>query len=173
MAEKMAGSNKRGLEVSWRWFLILHLSLIINSLTSPAGFQAAAFARDERYGFFSFPCLAFYALEVFLMFLYAVIWQQVLKHMSLNFAVTNMPVTTIYPLLWGFLFFGDSVTPKKLFGALIIIAGIVIGVTGHGGNERGTAPEPGGLRKKVQAGMEALEEGTAAENAGALWEDRS
>ena len=111
--------------VSWNWFIFLHLSLLINSLPGVASKLAG------RYEVMSFPFLAFCALSIFLLFVFAVVWQQVLRHMTLTFALTNKPITIIYSLVWGALIFQEKVTPKMVIGSLIIIAGIIIGVSGN------------------------------------------
>ena len=65
-------------------------------------------------------------------FVFAIVWQQVLSHMTLTFAFTNKPITVIYSLIWGAFFFGERITPRMVVGALVILAGIVIGVSGDG-----------------------------------------
>ena len=63
---------------------------------------------------------------ILLLGIYAVIWQQVLKHLPLVFAYANKAVTVIWGLLWGYLIFSEEVTPNKVLGAVIVIAGIVM-----------------------------------------------
>ena len=120
--------NKTGsirMSVSWTWFLFLHLSLLINSLPGVASKLAG------RYEMMSVPFLAFCALSIMLLGIFAVVWQQVLRHMTLTFALTNKPVTIIYSLIWGALIFHERITLKMVIGSLIIIAGLIIGVTDH------------------------------------------
>lgn len=109
----------------WKWFLILHLSLLVNSLPGVASKLAGRF-RVLSPGF-----LFFCALSIFLLGVFAVVWQQVLRHMPLTFALTNKPVTVIYSLIWGALIFGEKIRPGMMLGAAVIIAGIVIGVSGN------------------------------------------
>ena len=113
------------MSVSWTWFLFLHLSLLINSLPGVASKLAG------RYPMMSLPFLAFCALSIGLLGFFAAVWQQVLRHMTLTFALTNKPVTIIYSLIWGALIFHEKITLKMVIGSLIIIAGIIIGVTDH------------------------------------------
>ncbi len=119
--EKPKKSGK--LEVPWTWFLILHISLIVNSLSGAASKMAG---RQE---FPSVKFFFFYGLVLVITFLFALVWQQVLRHMSLTFAFTNKPITIIWGLLWGVLFFHEKVTWKMALGSAIILAGIVIGVS--------------------------------------------
>ena len=113
------------LSVSLTWFLLLHASLLINSLPGVASKLAG------RYPVMSLPFLFFCGLSILLLGIFAVVWQQVLRHMTLTFALTNKPVTIIYSLIWGALIFHETVTPKMVVGSLIIIAGIIVGVTDH------------------------------------------
>ncbi len=115
--------NKRRLEVPMKWFLVLHLSLILNSLSG------AAAKASALHDFFSLQGLFWFGMEFVIMAAFAVIWQQVLKHMTLSFAFINKPITVIYPLIWGTLFFHEQVTPRMFLGALVILLGIVIGVS--------------------------------------------
>ena len=121
----MEEQKKSGLEVSWRWFAILHISLLINSLPGVASKLAGRF-KFLSPGFIFFCCLSIGLLGFF-----AVIWQQVLGHMSLTFALTNKPITVIYSLIWGALIFSEKIRPGMVVGSLVIIAGIMIGVSGH------------------------------------------
>lgn len=126
----IAGTGKQtgeggALSVSLTWFLLLHASLLINSLPGVASKLAG------RYPVMSLPFLFFCGLSILLLGIFAVVWQQVLRHMTLTFALTNKPVTIIYSLIWGVLIFHETVTPKMVVGSLIIIAGIIVGVTDH------------------------------------------
>ena len=111
-------------QVSWKWFLILHISLLINSLPGVASKLAGRYKMMSP-GFLFFCCLSIGMLGVF-----AVVWQQVLGHMTLTFALTNKPITVIYSLVWGALIFSEKIRPGMVAGSLVIIAGIIIGVTG-------------------------------------------
>ena len=121
--EKQQKHNK--LEVSLKWFIILHLSILLNSLAG----VASKFAG--RQVFLSFRFFFWYSMVLLITFLFALIWQQVLKNMSLTFAFTNKPISIIYALIWSVVIFGEHVTPKMVVGALVILVGIVIGVSGN------------------------------------------
>ena len=88
------------MEVPIKWFLILHLSLLLNSMAG----VASKFAGRQK--FLSFRFFLFYGLVLGITFAFALIWQQVLKNMSLTFAFTNKPITIIYALVWSVLIFG-------------------------------------------------------------------
>ena len=70
-------------------------------------------------------CL-FYGGVIFLLGVYAVVWQQIIKKLPLTLAYANKAVTVIWGLIWGLLFFGEKITPLKIAGALIVISGIAL-----------------------------------------------
>ena len=58
--------------------------------------------------------------------LYALGWQQVLKKMSLFMAYSGKAVVILWGLLWGVLLFQETITIRKIIGAVIIMFGIVL-----------------------------------------------
>lgn len=117
--------KKKKLEVPLKWFLILHVSLVVNSLAGVASKMAG------RQKFLSPGFCFYYGLVLVITFLFALVWQQVLKNMSLTFAFTNKPITMIWGILWGVMFFREKVTWNMLLGSAVILAGIMIGVSGN------------------------------------------
>ena len=57
---------------------------------------------------------------------YAIGWQQIIKRMPLTAAFANKAVTVVWGIIWGFVFFKESITPAKVVGAVLVIAGIVM-----------------------------------------------
>lgn len=49
--------------------------------------------------------------------------------MPLMVAFANKAVTVVWGIVWGWLFFGETVTVPKIIGAIIIIGGILLVVT--------------------------------------------
>ena len=60
---------------------------------------------------------------------YAFFWQQILKKMSLTVAMANKSVTVIWGIVYGWLFFRETITFNNLLGAVVIIVGIWIVVS--------------------------------------------
>ena len=110
-------------EVPLKWFLLLHLSLVVNSLAGTASKLAG------RNRFLSFGFLFWYGIMLLITMTFAVAWQQILKHMSLTFAFTNKPVTIIWGLIWGVSIFRETLTWKMILDSVIILTGIIIGVS--------------------------------------------
>ena len=118
--------KKNKLEIPLFWFFILHLTLILNSTTG----VVSKFAGRAK--FMSIRFILLYFLLMMICVSFAILWQQVLKRMSLTFAFMNRPITVIYSLLWGKFLFKEQVTPKMSIGAIVIMIGIVIGVSNDG-----------------------------------------
>ena len=51
---------------------------------------------------------------IFILFVYAVLWQQVLKSIPLSIASANKAVTIFWGMWWGFLFFNEEISIKKI-----------------------------------------------------------
>ena len=118
--------KKNRLEIPLFWFFILHLTLFLNSTTG----VVSKFAGRAK--FLSIRFFLLYTLLMMICISFAILWQQVLKRMSLTFAFMNKPITVIYSLLWGKFLFKEQVTPKMIIGAIVIMIGIVIGVSNDG-----------------------------------------
>ena len=120
-------------EVPLKWFILLHLSLVVNSLAG----TASKLAGREK--FLSFRFVFWYGVMLMITMAFAFAWQQILKNMSLTFAFTNKPITIIWGLIWGVTIFREVLTWKMILGSAIILIGIIVGVS-----DTQEAPEKGG-----------------------------
>ena len=75
--------------------------------------------------------LFFYGMNLFVLAVYAFLWQRVLKRFELSVAYANRPVVTLLEMLWGVLLFNEKMTWNMALGAVIIAAGIWVVVTEH------------------------------------------
>jgi len=66
-----------------------------------------------------------YGSVLFILFLYALLWQQVIKKMNITVAYANKAITVIWGMMWGMILFGEQISLNKIAGALIIIAGVI------------------------------------------------
>lgn len=99
-------------------FFLLHGLLLLYSFCA----VLSKLAATET--FLSIRFILFYGASVFLLAIYAVGWQQVLKSIPLSVAYANKAVTTVWGMLWGLLLFREEITVYKLVGAGIICCGI-------------------------------------------------
>lgn len=107
-----------------KWFAILHVIILIFSVNSICSKMASG------YEFLSFKWIIFYGLVVCILGFYAIAWQQVLKHLPLITTYANKAATTIWGLIWGALIFGEQITVQKVIGAIVVIIGVYLVVSG-------------------------------------------
>ena len=107
-----------------KWFAILHVIILIFSVNSICSKMASG------YEFLSFKWIIFYGLVVCILGFYAIAWQQVLKHLPLITTYANKAATTIWGLIWGALIFGEHITVQKIIGAIVVIIGVYLVVSG-------------------------------------------
>lgn len=101
-------------------FVLMHLGFLIYSLYTVTGKIAS------KYDFFSKYFIIFYSVMILILFIYAIIWQQILKFHKLSFASINKSITIIWGMLWGKLFFNEEITLKRLLSIILIVIGISI-----------------------------------------------
>ncbi len=106
--------------------LALHAVLFLYSLTGILGKMAA------EHDVLSVPFFAYYAGVIFLLGIYALAWQQVIKHLPLTTAFANKAITVLWGMLWGSLLFGEDINAWKITGGLIVAAGVILFVRADG-----------------------------------------
>ena len=116
-----------------RNLVILHIMFMIFSLGAVASKTAA---NSE---FLSLKFFFFYGLVLGGLFIYAIVWQQMLKKLPLVTAYANKAVTVVWGIIWGFVFFNEAVTVRKIIGAVIVITGVCIVVMADKDNTDGAA----------------------------------
>ena len=70
--------------------------------------------------------LIFFGLEFVLLAVYAVLWQQMIKHFELSVAYANRSMAVLWSMIWAVLFFHDEITVKNMIGVLLVTVGTVI-----------------------------------------------
>ena len=102
------------------WFLILHIALLIYSMTG-------LFSKNaSMQPFLSLPFILFYAGMVMVLGIYAILWQQVIKHLPLTTAYVNKAVTVVWGVLLGIVFFRERISAVQACACAVIIGGTVL-----------------------------------------------
>lgn len=101
-------------------FGTLHIILMLYSVSAVFSKLAA------RQPFLSIRFCVCYLAVLALLFLYAVGWQQIIKKLPLTTAFASKAVTVVWGIIWGALFFHETITIGKLAGTILIITGIII-----------------------------------------------
>lgn len=106
--------------------LMLQLVFFIYSINSVVAKLASG---QER---FSLQFMLLYGLELGILGVYAILWQQIIKKFELSIAYANKAVVLIWAMIWGTILFQEQITISKAAGILLVIAGIVILNSGKG-----------------------------------------
>ena len=83
----------------------------------------------SKQSFLSLKFILCYGSLLFIMFVYAIGWQQIIKRLPLTMAYANRAVTIVWGIIWGLLFFNEKLNLGKVIGAVIVIAGVLLYVT--------------------------------------------
>jgi len=104
-------------------YIFLHASLLLYSIGSI--FAKTAGSKE----FLSLEFVFFYGLFLLVLFVYAILWQQILKKFPLTVAFANKAIVILWGILWGYLFFNETLRWGMFLGATIIIIGIYLVVS--------------------------------------------
>lgn len=100
-------------------YVFLHLTMLLMSFTGVISKFAA------QYEFLSLPFILCYGSLIFVLGIYAVLWQQILKKIDLSVAYANKSIVTIWGLIWSVIFFNEIITFKTIIATIFIIIGII------------------------------------------------
>ena len=109
--------------------LVLQVVIVIYTLSS----VMAKLASGQEP--FSAPFLFFYLIELMILGVYALLWQQMIKKFELSVAYTNRAMALLWSMLWAVVLFHDRVTVKNIIGVALVIVGTLI-VNGGDAEER-------------------------------------
>lgn len=105
---------------SWKQIVVLQLVILIYTLST----VAAKFA--SRYPMFSLGFLISTGIEIFILGVYAILWQQIVKRFDLSIAYANKGFSIFWSLIWATVFFGEQITLKNVLGVIIVFLGIMV-----------------------------------------------
>lgn len=105
-------------------YLQLHIAIFIYTLSSV--FSKLASDSLSKNGLFTFKTITILAGLVFILALYAIVWQQIIKRIDLSVAYVNKGISIIWTLIWSVVLFNENLQIMNIVGALIILAGIVV-----------------------------------------------
>ena len=113
-----------------RIYFLLHLRMLLYA-GSTVGSKLAA--GEE---FLSPRFLLYYGGVLVLLGIYALGWQQVIKRLPLATAYANKAVTVLWGLVAGMLLFGESLTPGKVIGVILVVCGVALFAFAEEGGEK-------------------------------------
>lgn len=103
-----------------RNIIFLQIIIMIYTLSTVVSKMAAG----EK--FLSIQFIGFYALEIMILGIYAVLWQQIIKHFQISIAYANRALGLLWSMIWAVVFFHDQITIKNIIGVIIVIIGTII-----------------------------------------------
>ncbi len=78
------------------------------------------------YPFLSGHFIFYYGLELTILVVYAVLWQQILKKFLLSVAYAFRSLAIFWVMLWSIIIFGDSISIQKLISVIIVFGGTMV-----------------------------------------------
>ena len=106
--------------------LILQIAIFFYSLSGVFNKMAALES------FMSFEFILYFGISLAILGIYAIVWQMILKHVSLSTAYSNRPVSMIWGIIMGSLIFHEQITLPMIIGSAIIMVGVYTVVTSNG-----------------------------------------
>lgn len=102
--------------------LILHLNILLFSFTGI--FSKLCATNIAENGMLEIHTFVYAALILLNCGIYAVFWQQNLKHFEVNVAYAHRAIYNIWSLLWSVLIFCETITIGNVLGTILMITGI-------------------------------------------------
>ena len=112
--------NEKKKKTKLKDICILQIVIAIYTLST----VCAKFASGQE--FMSFQFILYYGIEMMILGVYAIIWQQLLKKFDVSIAYANKAMGLLWSIVWAILIFNDTITIKNLIGVLIVIIGTII-----------------------------------------------
>ena len=106
--------------ISLKNILILQLVIIIYTLSGVAAKGASGYET------LSWQFIFFYGLEIAILGVYAILWQQIIKRFDLSIAYANRSMAILWSLVWAVIFFHEKITVNNVLGVLIVLAGTIL-----------------------------------------------
>ena len=107
-------------KITLKDILILQAVIIIYTLSS----VTAKLASGKE--LFSFSFFMFYGLEIVILGVYALLWQQMIKKFELSIAYANRAMALLWSAIWAIVLFKDSLSIKQIIGIAIVILGTIV-----------------------------------------------
>ena len=111
----MKKQNKK--QLSWVLLLILQGTVCLYTVSGIAAKLAS------NYEFLSIGFVLCYGLEILILGIYAVIWQQILKRGEISIAYANRALAIFWSMLWARFLFHEQITVQNLIGVALIFVG--------------------------------------------------
>lgn len=116
----MAGNQAARRQKLFLPILFLQLTILFYTAAGITGKFASGMPL------FSLRFLLLFGLEIVFLGIYAILWQQMIKHIDLSIAYANRSVNLLWTMLFAVLIFKETVTTANLIGVILVIVGILL-----------------------------------------------
>lgn len=117
---KIKGNIKEKKKALLKDIFLLQFIILIYTLST----VAAKFAANEE--FMSIKFILIYGIELLILGVYAILWQQIIKKFDITVAYANKAIGLLWSIVWSMLFFDEMVSLKNFIGVIIVIIGTII-----------------------------------------------
>lgn len=114
--------EKEEIKKKFKFKDIFILQIVIAVYTLSTVF--AKFASGEE--FLSFKFILFYGIEILILGVYAIVWQQLIKKFDISVAYANKAMGLFWSIIWAILIFNEAITIKNIIGVVIVTIGTII-----------------------------------------------
>ena len=112
--------NETKKKTKLKEIFILQIVIAIYTLST----VFAKFASGQE--FMSFKFILYYGLEMLILAIYAIVWQQLIKKFDISVAYANKAMGLLWSIVWAILIFNETITIKNIIGVIIVIIGTII-----------------------------------------------
>lgn len=107
-------------KVTVKDIICLQMVIVIFTVSS----VIAKFASGQE--FLSVKFIVFYGLEIVVLGIYAILWQQAIKKIDLSIAYANKAMGVLWSMIWAVIIFHNQITLQNVIGVLLVIAGTIV-----------------------------------------------
>lgn len=111
-------------KVALKDILLLQLAVGIYSINTVVGGFVGNSLNEN--GVMSIKTIGLLFLEVVVLGVYAILWQQLIGRFQLSIAYANKAMTLLWSLMWSIVLFHENVTLYKIIGVIMVMAGTII-----------------------------------------------
>jgi len=106
--------------ITWSTLVKVQMLVCVYTLSGVAAKYAS------NYEFMSWGFIVCYGIEIMILGIYAVLWQQVIKKIELSVAYANRSIALLWSMVWAMLFFKEQITMQHIVGVGIVIFGTMM-----------------------------------------------
>mgnify|MGYP004566696327 FL=1 len=100
--------------------------IAIQAIVAIYSFSTVVAKFASRQTFLSWQFLLLYAVEIGILGIYAILWQQMIKRFPISVAYANRAIGLLWTLLFATVFFREKINLQNVIGVIIVIIGTMI-----------------------------------------------